>query len=71
MLERSDPVDHSRGHGSTSARHTQQRGQEPWTLEHEMVQVAMSGEGVIGRRHFLRTIGLGAAGLAAIGGRSR
>ena len=34
-------------------------------LEREMVQVAMSGEGVIGRRHFLRTIGLGAAGLAA------
>jgi hypothetical protein len=33
--------------------------------ERELVQVAMSGEGVIGRRHFLRTIGLGAAGLAA------
>ncbi len=32
--------------------------------ERELVQVAMSGEGVIGRRHFLRTIGLGAAGLA-------
>ena len=47
---------------------TQQRGQEPWTLENEMVQVAMNGEGVIGRRHFLQTIGLGAAGLAAIGG---
>jgi hypothetical protein len=30
-----------------------------------LVQVAMSGEGVIGRRHFLRTIGLGGAGLAA------
>ncbi len=37
------------------------------TLERELVQVAMSGEGVIGRRHFLRTIGLGAAGLAATG----
>ena len=33
--------------------------------ERELVQVAMSGDGVIGRRHFLRTIGLGAAGLAA------
>src|SRR5215471_7123265 len=33
--------------------------------ERELVQVAMNGEGVIGRRHFLRTIGLGAAGLAA------
>jgi hypothetical protein len=33
--------------------------------ERELVQVSMSGEGVIGRRHFLRTIGLGAAGLAA------
>lgn len=33
--------------------------------ERELMQVAMSGEGVIGRRHFLRTIGLGAAGLAA------
>jgi hypothetical protein len=35
--------------------------------ERELVQVAMSGEGVIGRRHFLRTIGLGAAGAAATG----
>src|SRR5215475_1060296 len=34
--------------------------------ERELVQVAMSGEGVIGRRHFLRTIGLGAAGVAAV-----
>ena len=33
--------------------------------ERELVQVAMNGEGVIGRRHFLRTFGLGAAGLAA------
>ena len=33
--------------------------------ERELVQVAMNGEGVVGRRHFLRTIGLGAAGLAA------
>jgi Protein of unknown function (DUF1501) len=33
--------------------------------ERELVQVSMSGDGVIGRRHFLRTIGLGAAGLAA------
>jgi hypothetical protein len=33
--------------------------------ERELVQVSMSGEGIIGRRHFLRTIGLGAAGLAA------
>jgi hypothetical protein len=33
--------------------------------ERELVQVAMSGEGIVGRRHFLRTIGLGAAGLAA------
>ncbi len=37
------------------------------TMERELVQVAMSGAGVIGRRHFLRTIGLGAAGLAATG----
>lgn len=35
--------------------------------ERELVQVAMSGDGVVGRRHFLRTIGLGAAGLAASG----
>lgn len=34
-------------------------------VERELVQVAMSGEGILGRRHFLRTIGLGAAGLAA------
>ncbi len=33
--------------------------------ERELMQVAMNGEGVIGRRHFLRTIGLGAAGVAA------
>ena len=33
--------------------------------ERELMQVTMSGEGVIGRRHFLRRIGLGAAGLAA------
>jgi hypothetical protein len=37
------------------------------TLERELVQVAMNGAGVIGRRHFLRTIGLGTAGLAATG----
>jgi hypothetical protein len=37
------------------------------TLERELVQVAMDGAGVIGRRHFLRTIGIGAAGLAATG----
>jgi hypothetical protein len=37
------------------------------TMERKLVQVAMSGAGVIGRRHFLRTIGLGAAGLAATG----
>ncbi|MGP0066298.1 MAG: DUF1501 domain-containing protein [Isosphaeraceae bacterium] len=35
--------------------------------ERELVQVAMNGEGVIGRRHFLRTIGLGAVGAAATG----
>jgi hypothetical protein len=34
------------------------------TLEKEMVQVAMGRQGVIGRRHFLQTIGLGTAGLA-------
>jgi hypothetical protein len=34
-------------------------------LETEMVQVAMNGAGVINRRHFLQTISLGAAGLAA------
>src|SRR5262245_34029641 len=34
-------------------------------MERELVQVAMNGEGVVDRRHFLRTIGLGAAGLAA------
>jgi hypothetical protein len=34
-------------------------------LERELVQVAVNGEGVVGRRHFLRTIGLGAAALAA------
>jgi len=33
-------------------------------LEKEMVQVAMNGAGVINRRHFLQTIGLGTAGLA-------
>ena len=33
-------------------------------LEKETVQVAMSGAGVIGRRRFLQTIGLGAAGIA-------
>jgi hypothetical protein len=35
------------------------------TMEREIVHVAMNGEGVICRRHFLRTIGLGAAGVAA------
>ena len=34
-------------------------------LEKEMVQVAMNGAGVINRRHFLQTLSLGAAGLAA------
>jgi hypothetical protein len=34
-------------------------------IEKETVQVAMNGTGVIGRRHFLQTIGLGTAGLAA------
>jgi hypothetical protein len=33
-------------------------------LEKEMVQVAMNGAGVIGRRHFLQTLSLGAAGAA-------
>jgi Protein of unknown function (DUF1501) len=37
-------------------------------LEKETVHVAMSGGGVIGRRHFLQTIGLGAAGVAISGG---
>ena len=32
-------------------------------LEKETVHVAMSGAGVIGRRHFLQTMGAGAAGL--------
>ncbi len=36
-------------------------------LERELMQVAMNGEGVVGRRRFLQTIGLGAAGLAASG----
>ena len=36
-------------------------------LEKETVHVAMNGAGVIGRRHFLQTIGLGAAGLAVSG----
>ncbi len=35
------------------------------SIEKETVQVAMNGTGVIGRRHFLQTIGLGTAGLAA------
>jgi hypothetical protein len=35
------------------------------TMEREIVHVAMNGEGVICRRHFLQTIGLGAAGMAA------
>jgi hypothetical protein len=34
-------------------------------LEKTMVQVAMNGAGVIGRRQFLQTIGIGTAGLAA------
>jgi len=34
-------------------------------VERELLQVAMNGDGVIGRRHFLKTVGLGAAGLAA------
>ena len=37
------------------------------SADRELMQVAMSGEGVVGRRHFLRRIGLGAAGLAASG----
>ena len=37
-------------------------------LEKETVHVAMSGAGVIGRRHFLQTIGLGAAGVAVSAG---
>ena len=36
-------------------------------LERELMQVAMNGEGVVGRRRFLQTIGLGAAGLSATG----
>jgi hypothetical protein len=36
-------------------------------LEKETVQVSMSGMGVIGRRHFLQTFGLGTAGLAVSG----
>jgi len=35
------------------------------SLEKETVQVVINGAGVIGRRHFLHTIGLGTAGLAA------
>jgi hypothetical protein len=34
-------------------------------LEKEIMQVAMNEAGVVDRRHFLRTIGLGATGLAA------
>jgi hypothetical protein len=34
-------------------------------FETETVQVAMSGSGIVSRRHFLQTIGLGTAGLAA------
>ncbi|MGO9913857.1 MAG: DUF1501 domain-containing protein, partial [Isosphaeraceae bacterium] len=34
-------------------------------LAKTMLHVAMSGEGLLGRRQFLQTIGLGAAGLAA------
>jgi Protein of unknown function (DUF1501) len=37
-------------------------------LEKETVQVSMNGAGVIGRRHFLQTVGLGTAGLAVSGG---
>jgi hypothetical protein len=35
------------------------------SIEKETVQVVMNGAGVVGRRHFLQTIGLGTAGLAA------
>src|SRR5215472_4695366 len=35
------------------------------TLRKETMQVTMGREGVIGRRHFLQTIGAGTAGLAA------
>jgi hypothetical protein len=34
-------------------------------MERELMQVTMNGEGVVGRRHFLKTIGVGAAGVAA------
>jgi hypothetical protein len=37
-------------------------------LEKETVHVAMNGAGVIGRRHFLQTIGLGVAGAAVSAG---
>jgi hypothetical protein len=37
-------------------------------LEKETVHVAMSGAGVIGRRHFLQTLGAGAAGVALSAG---
>src|SRR5436190_21691810 len=35
-------------------------------FEKTIVKVAMSGQGVLGRRGFLRGIGLGAAGLAGL-----
>ena len=36
-------------------------------IESNIVQVGMSGDGVVSRRGFLRTLGLGAAGLAGLG----
>jgi hypothetical protein len=36
-------------------------------LESSIVQIGMSGEGIVSRRGFLRTVGLGAAGLASAG----
>ncbi len=35
-------------------------------FEKSILKVAMNGEGVLGRRGFLRTVGLGAAGLASV-----
>ena len=35
-------------------------------FESNIVQVGMSGDGVVSRRSFLRTLGLGAAGLTGL-----
>ena len=35
-------------------------------FESNIVQVGMSGDGVVSRRGFLRTLGLGAAGLTGL-----